>query len=1119
VRTRARFSRLVAAGYLAVLLTPAAVRSGEPDGAIARAVSIQGTVESQRAGASQWEPVKLNDTFAAGDTIRVRQLSRADLALLDQSFLRLNEGTTVTLKPVEPERTGVLDLVKGAVHFFSRGPRSLDVKTEFVAAGVRGTEFYIRVDADSALITVFEGTVLAESPRGSLTLMGGQSAVAERGAGPVLRAVARPRDAVRWALYYPPVLYPRPDEIPADAAQQSRLRQSLEAYRRGDLQAAFDAIADVPAVVSDPRFLTYRAQLSLAVGRVDEAAADLERALAVAPGDAGALSLQAITAVVQNEKARALELARRAVQAAPESATAHVALSYAQQARFDLAGARSSLERAVQVDPQNALAWARLAEVHASFGDRGDALDAARRATALAPDLSRTQTVLGFAYLTEIEVARAKETFERAIALDSADPLPRLGLGLARIREGDLDRGAREIEIAASLDPSDALIRSYLGKTYYEEKRTGLDEREFAIAKELDPLDPTPWFYGAIAKQTTNRPVEALHDLDRAIELNDNRAIYRSRLLLDADLAARSASLARIYSDLGFQQLALVEGWKSVASDPTSDSAHRLLADSYSALPRHEVARVSELLQAQLLQPINVTPIQPRLAESNLALISQGGPGALSFNEFNPLFNRDRLAFQLGGLGAEHSTYAVEPVVAGIYRNLSFSAGYTHFETNGFRANDDQRDDIVDAFVQAELTSRTSFQAEYRRREDDTGDLQSHFFPDELRPNLRQSHDRDLYRLGARHAFSAGSIVIASVMHRRDDTRVNEPPIDIAADESATGGELQYLLRSRFVDLVGGGGYFDVSGKSRTTIESLQAVIDSDTGLRHANAYVYAHAHVAQRLVLTMGVSGDRLRSATSGDVDQLNPKAGITWSPVPGTTLRAAVFRVLKRTLVADQTLEPTQVAGFNQFFDDADATRSWRGGVGVDQKISRGLFAGVEATLRDQAVPFFIGDPTAGLVLHEASWKEYQGRGHVFWTPHDGLALRAEYFFERLVRAEENTVGVRSANTHRVPLGIAFFHRSGFGVSGTATYHGQSGLFGNTFDPRGFRAGSDHFWIVDAAVTWRLPERYGFISVAATNILDERFQFFENGGVTNANPTVQPARTVLARLTLAGP
>ena len=46
------------------------------------------------------------------------------------------------------------------------------------------------------------------------------------------------------------------------------------------------------------------------------------------------------------------------------------------------------------------------------------------------------------------------------------------------------------------------------------------------------------------------------------------------------------------------QQLALVEGWKSVNTDPANFSAHRFLADSYAALPRHEIARVSELLQS-----------------------------------------------------------------------------------------------------------------------------------------------------------------------------------------------------------------------------------------------------------------------------------------------------------------------------------------------------------------------------------------------------------------------------------------------------------------------------------------------------------------------------------------
>src|SRR5437762_1247148 len=339
-------------------------------------------------------------------------------------------------------------VAKIALYFFSRLPRNLEIITAFVNAGVEGTEGLVQVEADRTLITIFEGKVLVFNQAGNVTLADGQSAVAETGQAPVLRTVVRPRDAVQWALYYPPSLYLRPEEFQPGPGWQGMVRNSIESYTKGDFQAAFEAIKGVPTDLREPRFFVYRASLLLAVGRVDEASPDLERALSLNPKYSEALALQSIVAVVQNDK-------------------------------------------------QNALA--------------------------LAPNLSRTRTVLGFAYLTQVNTIEAKAAFEKAIEFDQADYLPRLGLGLAKIREGDLQDGRREIEIAASLDPNNSIVRSYLGKAYYEEKRGPLDEREYAIAKELDPKDPTPWFYDAIAKKTTNRHVEALQDIQRAIMLNDNR--------------------------------------------------------------------------------------------------------------------------------------------------------------------------------------------------------------------------------------------------------------------------------------------------------------------------------------------------------------------------------------------------------------------------------------------------------------------------------------------------------------------------------------------------------------------------------------------------------------------
>lgn len=1099
---------------------------------VAKVVSVQGAVEAQKAGGSSWQLVQLNDTYCAGDTLRVQEKSRADIALLNQSVLRLAANTTMTLEGVKDEQTSLVDLVKGAAHFFSRGPRSLEVSTPFTTAGVRGTEFFIRVEDKKTLVSVFEGTVVAANQAGSLTLTGGQSAVAEAGKAPALRIVARPRDAVQWALYYPPVLYLRPDELSSGPAWQGAMRQSIELHQKGELQKAFDTLAQVPADVRDPRLFSYRASLLLAVGRVEEANADIERALSLDPQDGNALALQTIIALVRDEKEKALAVAQKAVAASPNSASALVALSYAQQVQFDLQGARTTLQKAIDLAPQNALAWARLAELYSSSGELDQSLSAAQQAVALEPNLSRTQTVLGFAYLTRVETVQAKEAFAKAIEFDQADPLPRLGLGLAKIREGELSEGSRDIEVAASLDPNNALVRSYLGKAYFEEKRPGYDEREYETAQGLDPQDPTPFFYSAIQKQTTNRPVEALHDLEKANELNDNRSVYRSRLLLDSDLAARSASLARIYNDLGFQDRALVEGWNSVNTDPSNFSAHRFLADSYSALPRHEIARVSELLQSQLLQPLSMTPIQPQLAESNLFLISAGGPGALSFNEFNPLFNRNGITAQANSMLGEHDTYAGEGIISGIHDNLAFSVGGLHYTTDGWRKNANQKDDIANAFLQYELSPQTSVQAEYRHRDFESGDLKLNFLKTDFSQFLRDDITTDTYRFGLRHTLSPNSILLGSFMYQTRDERAHDQATPIATldvqrrNHTGISNEIQHLWRLPYVNLTSGFGYFTVDGAENTSLElnlpfppgPLTQKSSIRKGVNHFNAYTYANISLLKNVTFTLGGSGDFYdpRSSLAKSRDQFNPKFGLTWNPFPSTTVRAAAFRVLRRTLITNQTLEPTQVAGFNQFFDDNDieAVRSWRYGGAIDQKFSLNLYGGVEYSLRDMSVPFedLTVDPAK---IKNADWHEHIARAYLFWTPHPWLALRAAYQYEEFERAKDFTIFLRRLATHSVPLGLTFIHPSGFSAALQTTYYHQHG----TLFPQGgdsFFSGTSDFWLVDAALSYRLPERYGLISFGVKNIADKKFRYQETDF---KNPTIQPSRMVFAQITLAFP
>ncbi|MFO7556746.1 MAG: TonB-dependent receptor [Desulfobacterales bacterium] len=1117
VKSRYLFSSMVS--ILLMVCLPITSWAGEPcESWVGKVVSIQGVVEVQRAGKEHWDPVRLNDTCCFGDMIRVQKNSRAALVLVNGANLRLDQESTITFSPPEEKETLLLRLIKGAAHFFSRVPHSLKLATPFVNGGVEGTEFFVRVDENRTYISIFEGRVLASNAAGSLVLAGGQTAIAEAGKAPVAHVVARPRDAVHWALYYPPVIY-------------------------GDAPAGEDT--------SDPRFLVHQASMLLSMGRVDEAKSNIEQALKKDPKHGDAIALQSIIAVVQNEKEKALDLARQAVETDPKSVAAQIALSYARQASFDLEGARASLEEAVRLEPENALAWARLAEMYSSFGNLDDSLEAAQRAAALDPNLSRTQTVLGFAYLTQINTEESKAAFEKAIELDQAAPLPRLGLGLAKIRDGDLKDGGREIEIAASLDSSNSLIRSYLGKVYYEEKREKLDGREYAVAKELDPQDPTPWFYDAIRKQTLNRPVEALWDYQKAIELNDNRVVYRSKLMLDSDLAARSAAIARVYGNLGFQQRALLEGWSSVNSDPTNFSAHRFLADSYSVLPRREIARVSELLQSQLLQPTNITPIQPQQAESNLFLLSAQGPAGPSFNEFNTIFNRNRLAVQGSGVLAENDTYGGEGVVSGIYDKFSFSGGYSYIDTDGWDDNADQKDKITNVFAQYEFTPKTSIQAEYRYRDTETGDVILRYWEDNRSPYYQQEDKTDRIRLGLRHAFSPNSTLLGNFQYSDTEGEISDqfsvdqaffgiplppPPLqyfsDSDRDESAYSSELSYLFRSHYVDIVSGAGYFYIDKKITSSdrliwpgpppidFGPISNKLDQD--IDHYNIYLYSYIRPIEKLMVTVGASGDFYdqddkKGDQDRDEDQFNPKIGVTWNPFDGTTVRGAVFRTFKRTLITDQTLEPTQVAGFNQFFDDGIATDAWVYGSGVDQKLSQNTYAGAEFLYRELSVPVFIVSTTSGeLGLEDFDWEEYQGRAYLYYTPHEWLALRAEYGYERFKYDDYFNPYAQEIKTHRVPLGVNFFHPSGIFAGLTATYYDQKGDFWK-FETTTFIDADDTFWLVDAALGYRLPKRYGVITVGVTNLFDnDDFNYWE---VDLKNSRIQPDRQAFIKVTLALP
>jgi opacity protein-like surface antigen len=357
----------------------------------------------------------------------------------------------------------------------------------------------------------------------------------------------------------------------------------------------------------------------------------------------------------------------------------------------------------------------------------------------------------------------------------------------------------------------------------------------------------------------------------------------------------------------------------------------------------------------------------------------------------------------------------------------------------------------------------------------------------------------------------------------------SDPDISInsTTDGRANGGEAQYIYGSEKVKLIFGTGYYKTETDDTLNVS---LVIDpgpppftvdiTDPGTsnaKHTNAYFYSYFNLPGNIVLTIGASGDFFKWETTSssiptvslDTNQFNPKFGITWNPAPNTTLRAAAFRTLKRTLITNQTLEPTQVAGFNQFYDDSPGAESWRYGIGVDQKFSQNVYGGAEYSIRDLDVPIIIGNE-----VRTDDWDEKLGRAYIYYTPHKWVALKAEYLYEQFEQGPPpNNNGIEKVTTNRFPLGINFFHPSGFGATAVATYFNQKGDYYRNFGGTP-ESGEDQFWLVDAGISYRLPQRYGFVSLFAKNLFNKSFQFFDTDPV---NPSIQPVRTFYAKINLS--
>lgn len=1162
----------------AVLLAGPGLAFGQEAGEV---VSVLGQVEIQRG--ERWQPLTPGEAIAPGERIRTGQDGRAAIQLRNGIQLKLNANSELELKTLsQPQPPGadgrllhnLMRVLQGEIWIRSDG-RALDVQIRSATASIRGTEFDLAtLGPDTAYLGVLEGLVEFANARGKVLVAPNEFATAKGDEAPRKSVLVNPLDSVQWSLYYPGFTSHRDYPLTAEGADDATTRRGWSALDANDPRTAlaefdrarpatlmsrvgsaaalyqlnrWDASARVSAETArrypdSPLPLVQLAQLDLVRGQADSADQRLDQALARDPGNALALGLRAQMRLVQNRRPEARAAAEQAVAAHPDSPSALIALSLVEQSAFALDAALAASRKASAAAPESAAAAIQESRLLFGMGRLEEASARAEQARRLAPADSQVLSTWGFLQLARGNQDAAADAFTRAIAADSTRGEPHLGLGLVHFRQNRTQEALDELRKASLLEPQVALYHSYLGKAYYELREDALAAKHLALAEQLDPRDPTPYLYDAIRLEAANRPVEAMQALLTSAALNDNRAVYRSRLLLDEDQATRAATLGRVFDQVGFDRLGWQEGASSVTQDPANYSAHLLLTDAYAAQPRQDMARASELLQAQLLQPLGLTPIRPRLAETDLWLPEGAGPTSVSLNEYSPLFVRDGVSLFSTAMAGNHGTLGDEMVATAVADRVSLSFGQFHYQSDGYRPNNDVRHDIQTATVQFAPIPELSLQAEFRRRDTNQGDLSSNFDPDAYSTTLRDAIRQESLRLGARLSPSPSSTWLASYIttnKTNTQTAVVGSGTPLTADWSATSeqdgyqAELQYLFRRDRLNLIAGASRYDLDSDDLYRLDLTRSLgficrfidctieTNNDMPLERDQVYAYANLESPGNLLWTLGGSYDDL---TKGDyqLHEFSPKFGLQWSPSASTHLRLAAYQAVKPARTVEQTLEPTQIAGFGQFYDDTNGSRIEGYGIGLDQRLGPNLSAGVEAHQRRIEIPasFYAvhsGETSGRILTVDVDDDRY--RAYLYWTLDRRWTLALEPEYERQNRADTSTSAVNDlplrVETTIVPLTIRYAGSSGLFSALRGSYVDQSV---ERRPDSTVQDGHDSFLVVDATLGYRLPRRLGSVSLNVFNLFGQEFYYQDDNFQTSeaVSPRFVPDRQVMLRVSL---
>jgi tetratricopeptide (TPR) repeat protein len=745
-------------------------------------------------------------------------------------------------------------------------------------------------------------------------------------------------------------------------------------------------------------------------------------------------------------------------------------------------------------DQDTDAAWATLRQAELALG----LTDSARSLDERTTQAAEIENLRGFLLLARSDTAAAIAAFERASRLNTRLGEPHLGLGIAYMRQGREDDALRALATAVLLEPRRSLFYSYWGKMLHQLRRFDKALEVLARAKRYDKNDPTPLLYEALVLRDLNRPVESIKALQTAIERNDFRGVFRSRFLLDQDLAVKNVDLSRLFSELGLNAWAQQKAVAAVDQDYTNYSAHIMLSGSLAGRGR-TFSEASENLFSRMVAPASVNSFN-------------------SFNNYTILFEQPDLGGTISITGGDRDR------AGGVVRaegaipswNLAVGALADYSDYDGWRNTNSENARDVAFAAKWDFSPQDSFLLTASRRSERIDDKLFPRYEDDFPAEPLDRFEPSLTRLelGYRHSFGRGKdlLLLISRLDRRryliendrlelllpPDSLTLESRLESDINQPSTQAQAQFMTVwdtdgwGVHQIILGTTGYWIDDALERTNALSLtfdgQSVplfavpLSNDIDRRFHSHYLLDKWRISETWSLEAGVYLDRFRNGdiergTNWKVDKVNPRLGAVWRFSSADTLRIAAFRYLLPSLAG--RLDPTFLVGIPLLRDEGAG--SLESGLHLLWEHEWDLgFLSADLFAREREVDVDLGSGAGPPEL-----ETFRARRH-------GLEVN----WNQLIRGSSGLAFVYRYLSTRDQLNPETDREEHF-ASGAIRYLAPSGLFGSLIQTfRHVRSVDEQrpredIFITDLNLGYRLPNRRGELQIGVGNLFNASFNW----------------------------